>query len=41
MTAPLFTATGSRWFTIPAHRPFVEDLAAGLLATLGGGGPEA
>ena len=22
---------GPRWFTIPAHRPFVEDLAAGLL----------
>ena len=32
---------GPRWFTIPAHRPFVDDLAAGLLAALGAGGPEA
>jgi ATP-dependent helicase/nuclease subunit B len=30
-----------RWFTIPAHRPFVDDLAAGLVAALGDGGPEA
>lgn len=35
----LFSAPGPRWFTIPAHRPFVEDLAAGLLAELGS--PEA
>ncbi|HTK36018.1 MAG TPA: double-strand break repair protein AddB [Caulobacteraceae bacterium] len=31
----LFGGGGSRWFTIPAHRPFVGDLAAGLLAALG------
>ena len=31
----------SRWFTIPAHRPFVEDLAAVLLAELAPAGPEA
>ena len=30
-----------RWFTIPAHRPFVEDLAAGLHAALSPLGPEA
>jgi ATP-dependent helicase/nuclease subunit B len=37
----LFDAPGPRWFTIAAHRPFVEDLAAGLLAALGGDDPEA
>jgi ATP-dependent helicase/nuclease subunit B len=26
---------GPRWFSIPAHRPFVEDLAVGLLRALG------
>jgi ATP-dependent helicase/nuclease subunit B len=26
---------GPRWFTIPAHRPFAQDLAAGLVETLG------
>ena len=31
----------TRWFTIPAHRPFVDDLAAGLLQMLAPGGPEA
>ena len=30
-----------RWFTIPAHRPFVEDLASGLYAALSPLGPEA
>ncbi len=30
-----------RWFTIPAHRPFVGDLAAGLYAALHPLGPEA
>ena len=30
-----------RWFTIPAHRPFVEDLAAGLYTALSPLGPEA
>jgi ATP-dependent helicase/nuclease subunit B len=32
---------GSRWFSIPAHRPFADDLAAGLLAHFAGEGPEA
>jgi len=36
-----FDAPGSRWFTIPAHRSFTDDLAAGLLASLDGLGPEA
>jgi ATP-dependent helicase/nuclease subunit B len=36
----LFLAPAPRWFTIPAHRPFVDDLAAGLIAALGSG-PEA
>ena len=39
--APLFEGPGPRWFTIPAHRPFLEDLAAQLYASLAGGGPEA
>ncbi len=26
----------SRWYFIPANRPFLDDLAAGLLATLKG-----
>ena len=34
-------APGPRWFTIPAHRPFVEDLAGGLLTALAPMGPEA
>ena len=35
-TAPAGLFGGrSRWFTIPAHRPFVVDLAAGLLKTFG------
>ena len=32
---------GPRWFTIPAHRPFLEDLAAGVLDWLGDHPPEA
>jgi ATP-dependent helicase/nuclease subunit B len=32
---------GPRWFTIPAHRPFLEDLAAGVYAALSPLGPEA
>jgi ATP-dependent helicase/nuclease subunit B len=32
---------GPRWFNIPAHRPFVEDLARGLTAALAPLGPEA
>jgi len=34
-------APGPRWFTIAAHRPFLEDLAAGLHETLAGRGPQA
>jgi ATP-dependent helicase/nuclease subunit B len=33
--------TGPRWFTIPAHRPFVQDLAHGLFDALAPLGPEA
>ena len=36
-----FAATAPRWFAIPAHRPFLEDLAAGVLAWLGEHPPEA
>jgi ATP-dependent helicase/nuclease subunit B len=32
---------GPRWFTIPAHRPFVRDLAAGLIDAFGPARPEA
>ncbi|MGZ6014288.1 MAG: double-strand break repair protein AddB [Phenylobacterium sp.] len=32
---------GPRWYTIPAHRPFAEDLARGLMDQLAAGGPEA
>lgn len=41
MSAAFLARPGPRWFTIPAHRPFVEDLAAGLMAALAPGGPEA
>lgn len=30
----LFDHDGPRWFSIPAHRPFLTDLAAGLIAGL-------
>jgi len=36
-----FDRAGPRWFTIPAHRPFVEDLARGLSLALQPLGPEA
>jgi ATP-dependent helicase/nuclease subunit B len=36
-----FDRPGPRWFSIPAHRPFVEDLARGLLDALAPLGPEA
>ena len=39
--SPLGAADGPRWFSIPAHRPFVEDLARGLLTALAPLGPEA
>ena len=35
-----FAGTGARWYAIPAHRPFLEDLAAGVLAWLGELPPE-
>lgn len=41
MTAGFLEGPAPRWFTIPAHRPFVEDLAQGLHDALAGGGPEA
>jgi ATP-dependent helicase/nuclease subunit B len=34
-------SSGPRWFTIPAHRPFAQDLAAGLTAALAPMGPQA
>ena len=34
-------APSPRWFTIGAHRPFLEDLAAGVWKTLAPAGPEA
>lgn len=40
MTA-FFEQPGSRWFNIPAHRPFAEDLAQGLYDALSPMGPEA
>ncbi len=41
MTEPFLAAPAPRWFTIPAHRPFVSDLAKGLHDALAPGGPEA
>ena len=35
-----FAASSPRWYAIPAHRPFLEDLAAGVLAWLGELPPE-
>jgi ATP-dependent helicase/nuclease subunit B len=36
-----FAEPGPRWFSIPAHRPFLDDLAAGLYAALAPVGPDA
>ena len=36
-----FAHAGPRWFTIPAHRPFLDDLARGLHAELSPQGPQA
>lgn len=36
-----FAGDTPRWFAIPAHRPFLEDLAAGVLDWLGENPPEA
>lgn len=35
-----FVGPAPRWFAIPAHRPFLEDLAAGVLDWLGDHAPE-
>ncbi|WP_298163588.1 double-strand break repair protein AddB [Brevundimonas sp.] len=35
-----FEGAAPRWFAIPAHRPFLEDLAAGVLDWLGDRAPE-
>ncbi len=41
MTEPeLFVGPAPRWFNIPAHRPFVTDLAQGLFDALSPLGPE-
>jgi ATP-dependent helicase/nuclease subunit B len=40
-TADILAAPGPRWLTVPAHRPFLTDLAAGLLDALRPQGPEA
>ena len=37
----LLAGEGPRWFNIPAHRPFVHDLARGLYEALAPLGPEA
>ncbi len=37
----VFGRARPRWFTIPAHRPFVDDLAYGLVEALAPIGPEA
>lgn len=36
----LFDRPGPRWFSIPAHRPFLADLARGLMDELASLGPE-
>ena len=38
---PLLAGAGPRWFNIPAHRPFVHDLARGLFDALSPLGPQA
>ncbi|MDO8377743.1 double-strand break repair protein AddB [Phenylobacterium sp.] len=38
---PLLAGGGPRWFNIPAHRPFVHDLARGLFDALSPLGPQA
>jgi len=40
-TPGLFAGGGPRWFNIPAHRPFAQDLAQGLYDLLSPLGPEA
>ena len=38
---PFLDAPSPRWFTIPAHRPFLDDLAEGVWKTLSPLGPDA
>lgn len=40
MTFDPFSVSGPRWYAIAAHRPFLEDLAAGVLDWLSGRPPE-
>ncbi len=40
MTFDPFSTTGPRWYAIAAHRPFLEDLAAGVLDWLADRPPE-
>ena len=35
-----FAGSGPRWHAVPAHRPFLEDLAWGVLDWLGDRAPE-
>ena len=37
----IFKGPGPRWYSIPAHRPFVDDLAQGLFDALSPLGPDA
>ncbi|THD58453.1 double-strand break repair protein AddB [Phenylobacterium sp.] len=39
--SPLFERPGPRWWSIPAYRPFAQDLARGLHETLSPQGPQA
>lgn len=41
MSGWFFETPGPRWFNIPADRPFLDDLATGLLDLTREGGPEA
>ena len=41
MTAPFDGPRDARWFTIPSHRPFVDDLAGVLYRSLAGTDAEA
>ncbi len=41
MSTPFHARPGPRWFTVPAHRSFVDDLAVGLTESLTPLGPEA
>ena len=36
----VFDRPAPRWFTIGAERPFLDDLARGIVAAAGGGGED-